>query len=1799
MFLAYDTIVKPRCFARRARSLILLVLAFPLATLAAPTKSIWLRNETITSDIAPTQTVQTTHAASPESPATGLFLIQFTGTASSEARDQLRSLGVELLQYVPDDAFIAKLERARPGTIRQLNFVRWVGPYRPEHKIHRGLLRFAPRTANAPNASSSAAALPGSVELAVLLSVRATASEREQTKALFNPLRQESSNPFGAVLRGKLNRDRLDSLAGSDAVLWIEPAPAMRLFDEVSSRIVGGDGPPGQTLVQSLGYTGAGVTVAVADSGLDSGDPNRMHPDIQGRVQALFHYGTPGQLDDAADEHSHGTHCAGIIAGAGIVGETDEHNFLYGLGVAPEANLIGQRIFDAAGGYAAPPSFETLTRDAKRAGADIGSNSWGDDTQGRYDLSAMEFDGLVRDADALALGDQSYILEFSAGNAGPGTRTIGSPAVGKNVIATGAANNDRRNLPLEEFAIYDTGPDAMADFSSRGPCEDGRIKPDLVAPGSWIASLRSVYANDDFAWWPISDSYLYQGGTSQAGPQVSGAAAVFVQFYRATHSGTTPSPALVKAALINSATDMDDAVETDPVPNNDEGWGRVNLAALIAAPRDYDFLDQAVLLTNNAVYEQRILIRNASEPLKITLAYTDVPGNPAAVIALVNDLDLEVISPTGQIYHGNRFDFGESIPDSAGADPINNVEAVHLYAPAPGEYLIRVRGSRIVEDARRDTPALDQDFALVVSGGFGTPGVGIVTFNRDVYTAPDQIRLSLVDYHLAGQPSANVLLRSTLEPLGENLTMLANGITGLFTGAVATATGPASADGKLQLAHGDLIEAVYADAAPASNRVFTALADLLPPIISNVQAANQFGQVVVSWDTDEDANSIVYYGTTTPNLALTNAILDISHQFTLANLGANAVIKYFAVAQDEAGNRATNNNSGSFFTITNTQPPAVLLLDSYTDNGGFIAAPPLAGYTDALEAIGMSYDVFDATAGAQPTATNLQSYRCLIWRIDEISAPDPTLVQKVARYVTNGGSLLIASMEAVTRFTEAGAAGFAANILQVQLNTEDQPVIDILGTAGDPVGAGINTPLDYSPYDELLGFLLLLGVTDPSDWILPTTNAAPILLADGQIVGLRAPKTGVDLPGRVVHLSFPLDAVPLGTGIGNNRAGLLQNIFNFLVPPPNVSTVTLDSDVYSVPGRAILEVEDADLSGQGTVDVTVHSPQQPNQIEVTLLETARSGLFRGSVIFALTNAGTPGLYVVNANDTVQVDYFDASTGRTISAIATIETNAPVIANVFIEPGYLEAMVTWETSKDADSLVQYSEAPNNLPNNFTAFDPLLKSDHEVFLSGLKPNTTYYLRITSRDRAGNSTTDDNGGDFYRFTTLQPLPLPWSDDLETNNANWSTIAAEDSEAEWMRGPPGGGETAHSGTNCWGSNLGGGGISQMESYLISPGIFLTGGNRATLRFWHNYDFLALGDFDIQLAAIEIITNVATAPQLLYQLSEDFSGGWEEFEIDLTPYLGNVVYIVWYHFLFSLDAPPRMGWLVDDVSISVTNVQSGTVHITNNLWQAFYVMTGPTNRTAGGRTEILPNAPPGQYVIQYADVPFYQTPPAQTNVLAASGSVTFTGNYTFADSNANRIPDGWEAQQFSAVTAERTMTTDTDGDGLSDWAEFVAGTDPNNPPPPFRLTAQKLGGSLVQLSWPSVTNHSYRVHASSNAISWSPFSDWLSATGTNTSYAFSSMTNGATRFFRVEASPSSGAVAATFRVSASTLSNNQVRLEWPSAPGHGYRVLGSTNTVSWSPYSGWLRASGSTTAFMLPPATNATPNLFRVEAQP
>ncbi|MHB8521985.1 MAG: S8 family serine peptidase [Limisphaerales bacterium] len=1696
-------------------------------TVHAETKSVRLRNQIIVTHPKVQPAAVQTQAL--DQPVSGLYLLQFEDRLQPAGRDALQQRGVRLLRYVPDDTFVARLDGVRLNQIRALPFVRWLGPYEAKYKIHAGLQN---AVAKAPPTTATAVRL--------LLAPDAAPLDIFRVRRTLQSVRGESRSRFGVILHGRATAGQLATLAESPQVLWIEPVPKFKLLDEVSAKLVGGGEVGGTnvhaTITQQLGFDGRGVVVAVADTGLNNGDAATMHPDLAGRVDAFVWY---PPLTDAADGFGHGTHVAGIVAGNGATGETDDNGALYGLGVAPGAHLVVQRIFDDTGNDDSPPH-DTLTRDAIRVGAVIGSNSWGNDVQGRYDLDAAEFDALVRDADPAVPGDQPYLLEFSAGNAGPGAQTIDSPAVAKNVIATGASENDRQDL-----FIYADGPDAMADFSSRGPCEDGRIKPDLVAPGTWIASLQSASATADNSWSPIDDRYQYEGGTSQAGPHASGAAAVFVQYYRETHGKTTPSPALVKAALINSAVPLGDP-GLGAAPNFDEGWGRVDLTQIIGSPRRCLFVDQTNLLATGQTYEQSVVVGSSDQPLRITLAYSDVPGLPAAIPALVNDLDLEVIGPDGSLYRGNQFDAtGESAPNASTGDNINNVEGIQLSQPIPGQYVVRVRARNVAEDVfQRTNTTPQQDFALVISGDLPLPGVGVVVLDRLAYTVPDRIQIKLIDFDLTNQPSAAVGITSTTQTNGLTLTLSAFGTFGVFTGSVATAAGPAVADGRLHVSDGDTIEATYQDLVPVTTRTATAVADLVPPGLTAVTETNHFGRAYVAWQTDEPATAIVRYGTNQNlSFAVTNSALLETHELALTGLVAGVTYQFEAISADQAGNTSTNDNAGRLYTFVPTPAAAVLLVDAYVPVDPSVASTtdvPLTAYTDALDQSGVSYEVWDVSHRGSPGTNDLAPFRVLIWRINDnplasvpgatdntLTAPQQAAIQA---YLNRGGSFFLSSMEILSRL---GDVPFRTNVLQMLSVNEDAGVPSIIGVTNDPISSGMAMDLDYSTYDS--DFLQLLEQSpDVGDTFTPTTNAVPIFFdgASNKVCGIRFPRTSQNSQGRVVFLSFPLDTAPPTGTSPNTRADLLRNSLNFLAPGADgLATLAFDSATYTIPSRVTVELGDSNLAGQGQETVLLFSNSATNGQAITLDETLTPGLFRGFVtLVAAANmpaSGQPSAgnaLPARNGDSIWVEFFSTSSNLLARAAATVDTVPPAIANVVAIPDYEAAAVSWDTSKPTDALVQFGESTFL---GRTAYEFEMAASHSVAVPGLQPDHLYYYQVVSRDAAGNTTVDDNQGKLYTVRTLRPLSVPWTDDLEHGSTNWTVQNGDTtgvtSAATWQLGVPHNGlETvAHSPTHAWGSNLNGTSIDAADTALISPPIYLTGGNQATLRFWQSYDFTTRSD-QIIVEDGQLFVS-ADAGHSWVQLAQytDATAGWEEAAFDLTPFLGHVVYLEWHYEFFAIDTEARPGWLIDDLSVTVTNAALGTIQITNNLAQARFTLNGPLSQAGKGWSLTLSNAPAGQYILTFGDVPYYQTPPPQTNDLTASNILVFRGNYTFTDANQNGIPDPWEQQFFGDVSSSRTVTTDTDGDGMSDYAEFVAGTNPNNVLSFLHLDVpQQLPNGTLRLAWSSVSGRAYRLGGSTNLAAWSPYSDWLLATTNKASFTLPPLNGSISYFFRLEVRP-------------------------------------------------------------------------------
>ncbi len=1730
---------RPRFGSSRAcLPLLLIVLLVFTLSAGAEEKRIHLRTETIIT-LPNTNRAVLPKVLAIQPAATGLFLIQFEGAAEPAWRTELDSAGVHLLKYVPDDAFIAKFDNASLAKVTALGFVRWVGAYRPDQKIH-------PRLAVAARA---ALATNQNVAVNILLSPRASAADVEAVKSLLGTVVNESHLRQGTILRAVLPPTHLDALAQSSAVLWLEPAPHRRLVDEAASKLVGGD--DGQvktpTLTQQFGYGGSNVIVCVADTGLDSGDTNTMHPDLRGRVTGFLPYGS---ITDGSDGYGHGTHAAGIVAGNAATGETDpDTGALYGLGVANQAGLFIERIFDENANEASPfPSDETLTRDAVRHGAHIGSNSWGNDVQGEYDTDASQFDELVRDADSTTPGDQPYILVFAAGNAGPNSQTMDSPASGKNVIAVGACENVPGTLALT-YGLYGDGADTMADFSSRGPCEDGRTKPDVVAPGTWIASLASSAAPNEaaIAWTAIDNYYVYMGGTSMACPHGAGAAAALVQYYRAFHTNAVPSPALVKAALINSANELDESNGgPGPIPNNDEGWGRITLTNIIftnlsAAPRYYEYVDQTVLLTNSEVYIHHTLIQSAGQPLKITLAYTDVAGFPGAIPALVNDLDLEVIGPDGTFYRGNQFVGGESLPNASTADNLNNVEAVHLSNPLPGDYQVQVRARNVVEDARLDTAAIDQDFALVISGDMARPGMGAVLLDRTNYTAPGTIHLQILDPARSGAGTVSVVLKSTTEPAGETYALTSAGTSGSFTGSVATVAGNAALDGKLEVHNGDNIEADYTDSSGVL-RTASALAELLPPSLSAVTTTVDLGVITISWLTSEPADSVVRYGTSSNlNLTAADPTLTTTHAIKLRNLTPGRTYYFLISSSDAAGNTATNDNAGSLYSFVAVAAPAVLLVDAYETADGSPVIPDSA-YTNAIAGAGYRFADWNVLDRGSPQLSDLQPFPVVIWRTtDDIvnyTGTNNTLTAQqqfmIQSYLNGGGSFFMASMGILSQL---GDVPFRHNVLQVAgfIQNPDPPspcsscdeyfgVPAILGAAASPITDGMNTTLDYSNYPS---FDLGLGGPndvygpDFSDTFTPGTNAMPIFLesVSGKPCGMSYPRPGLDSPGRVVFLSFPLDAVPASGVAANDETTLVRNVLRFLVPGANgVGTIALDNTAYTIPDRVIVEVGDSDLAGAGQTMATFASSSASQPVPVTLNETTHPGLFRGFLTLVATNPGPSQLSVGNG-DTITAQYFDASNQSNDVAVATIDTVPAVISKVASTTGFAEAVVTWNTDKPTDALVQYGGAALL---DRTAFSSLIASNHSVDISGLAANHTYFYQVVSRDQAGNTTVDNNHGALYNFSTLKAPQPPWSDDLEHGQGDWKVVPdPSGTDLNWTLGTPNNGlqTSAHSGTNAWGSNLSGQTFGIGSTFLYSPEIDLSGVSQATLTFWDSYDFSS----GLEDGQVGVSTNSSTPPASIPTIA-DFAGlsafDWQEETVDLTPFIGQTIQVVWYYMGVPIGASLN-GWLVDDVSITGLYAGAGgTITIIKNLSQGTFTLAGPVSQSGTGLLTTISNAPPGQYSINFGDAAFYQTPPVQSNLLAASSAITFSGNYTFQDSNHNGISDAWEQYYFGSVSPTYTGLNDSDGDGMPDYAEFIAGTNPTNAASKLIfLSAGVQTNRFLQFKWSAVPGRMYQVQSSTDLDSWAPAGDWVQATVSPMSYSTTNLSLGP-RLYRVQVRP-------------------------------------------------------------------------------
>lgn len=473
----------------------------------------------------------------------------------------------------------------------------------------------------------------------------------------------------GGVFRARLPSARVVELASCGDVRWLERFVRPHLVNDLAVepetmnvRVAWlSEENPG-------GLSGEGQIITTSDSGIDSGNLETLHTDLRDRVCGIGV--VLGCYDH--DESGHGTHTAGSIVGNGSNSMDRAEGPIRG--TAWGARLWAWFCGGTDGYVYTPGSADELFRpDQGNYPAYIHSASWGSSTMGAYTSNC-------RDYDAFVWKNPDFLPVFSAGNDGRnGDGTTGSPAAAKNLLTVGAT----QNLRTDHDGGWGNGdPTKTTVFSSRGPCQDGRIKPDIATPGSGILSTRSHDVDyDEHGYGNYDEFYAYDSGTSMSCPLMAGAVALVREWLmkdRGFSDAEPPTSALLKAIVTGGAKDA-------PVPNNSQGWGRFDLqSTLFPSNRAVHLIDR-IPFEDNTDFAWIVETTNTA-PFEVQLAWVDYPGSPdnGSMPQLVNDLDLIVERMDGgdaTILYGN----GGKEPDV-----LNNLESVRIASAEPNRYLVTV-----------------------------------------------------------------------------------------------------------------------------------------------------------------------------------------------------------------------------------------------------------------------------------------------------------------------------------------------------------------------------------------------------------------------------------------------------------------------------------------------------------------------------------------------------------------------------------------------------------------------------------------------------------------------------------------------------------------------------------------------------------------------------------------------------------------------------------------------------------------------------------------------------------------------------------------------------------------------------------------------------------------------------------------------------------------------------------------------------------------------------------------------------
>jgi hypothetical protein len=556
------------------------------------------------------------------------LILQFETIPTEAQRKQLQQAGIELLEYIPAYAYTATVTGSLKAGILEQVKARAVVELTAAQKMHPTLAK--------GNLPAYAVKVQGTVDVWISFpksfSFESVNAELKSRNFDINASNFEDYRVIGL----RIAANRLNELASLPVVEYLQPAPPEVTLLNNKSTVNARANVISSTLGRNL--TGQGVVIGIGDNA----DPNEHFDFFNRNINR-----------NSAAGGNHGLHVMATAAGAGILNEKFT-------GYAPKATILAQ-LNSGILNY--------LPNYVNDYGMVITNNSYGlivDDCEsfGVYDLYSR-----ILDQQAAELPHLQNV--FSAGNSGamicgnytPGFHNVlGSYQSAKNTLVVGNTSEN----------------DSLHYASSKGPVNDGRIKPEISAQGKnvWSAGFGSYWANT---------------GTSMSSPAVAGGLALLYQHYRQLHGNADPKNGLMKALLCNGATDLG-----NPGPDYSYGFGWMNLlrSAIMLENNNYFINNIATGNTNNQV----IAVPANTAQLKVMLYWNDTAASVIASHALVNDLDLEVIDPASGVHLPFVLDTipaNVNNPAGTGVDHVNNIEQVVIQNPAAGNYTLRVKGTAI------------------------------------------------------------------------------------------------------------------------------------------------------------------------------------------------------------------------------------------------------------------------------------------------------------------------------------------------------------------------------------------------------------------------------------------------------------------------------------------------------------------------------------------------------------------------------------------------------------------------------------------------------------------------------------------------------------------------------------------------------------------------------------------------------------------------------------------------------------------------------------------------------------------------------------------------------------------------------------------------------------------------------------------------------------------------------------------------------------------------------------------------